>query len=116
MQGELTPQFNYRMHGTGPDGPAEFGCVAPNEATALSLASANGMTDVTIDSVVPLAQDEQPSAWRERIRGNPLLGPDWLPMAKTIAEASESVRRRGFWRMNTYPRHTGGDPLRVRVG
>lgn len=110
MQDKPASQFEFRLHGTGPDGPTEFGCVAPDEATALSLASANGMIDVTIKSAVPLAEDKQPGAWLERIRGNPLLGPDWLPMAETIAQASEAVRRRGFWRMNTYPRHTGGDP------
>lgn len=110
MKGESTSLFVYEVHGTGPDGPAVFGCVAPDEKAALDLASANGMAGLSIESSAPVAGDKTPEAWRERIRDNLLLGPDWMPLADTIAEVSESVRRRGFWRMNTYPDHTGGDP------
>jgi hypothetical protein len=53
MNGEPNSLFVFKIHGTGPDGPAEFGCFAPDEKTGLALAFGYGLAALSMKSSVP---------------------------------------------------------------
>lgn len=87
-----------------------FGCVAASEAEAALTARAAGFRDFDLFDRVPLGPGETVEAATERIRSNPLLGPDWLRIVDVIAVVTRRLRPGAFWRMDTYAAAFGFDP------
>lgn len=101
---------HYRLSGRDDLGDRGFGCAAAAESDAIRFAGILGLTAAIVDEITPLPHRDEPLHARNAIVENPLLGPEWLPLADAIAAASECARSGGLWQMNTYPRHTGFDP------
>jgi hypothetical protein len=109
MPSDAIPLFYFEISGRDAEGKISFGCTAADDTSALALARANGMTDAAIESVVLLSEVNNPDSCLHRIIANPLLGADWAPLAQAISVASETMRSRGFWRMDTLPLHMHPD-------
>lgn len=103
--------FRFRIDDPDPE-VVLYGCVAASEAEAALAARAAGFREFVLFDQTPLASDETVQAASERIRANPLLGPQWLRIGDVIAVATQRLRTGRFWRMDTYAAAFGHDPYR----
>ncbi|MEW1975439.1 UvrD-helicase domain-containing protein [Microbacterium profundi] len=103
--------FRFRIDDPDPE-VVLYGCVAASEAEAALVTQEAGFRDFVLFDQTPLAPDETMGAASDRIRANPILGPQWLRIVDVIAVAAQRLRTGSFWRMDTYAAAFGHDPYR----
>ncbi|WP_394194957.1 UvrD-helicase domain-containing protein [Microbacterium foliorum] len=103
--------FRFRIDDPDPE-VVLYGCVAASEAEAALATRGAGFREFVLFDQFPLAPDETMEAASNRIRANPLLGPQWLRIGDVIAIATQRLRTGRFWQMDTYAAAFGHDPYR----
>ncbi|MBU1587338.1 MAG: hypothetical protein KKH51_05260 [Actinobacteria bacterium] len=83
-------------------GSAYFRCAADSEPEAADRARRAGNREIVLYDVRVVDDGMRTAAVRERVHGNPFLGPRWLPLIEAIEVMTRELNN-GFWSLQVLP-------------